>query len=713
MNVYNKTIEPSSEKSTSDFLFWWLAPILALLVGLGIWSNHFECGFHTTDIHTIVNNEAIDSLRNIPRFFVDPRTSADQSEYDNYQPLLTTTFSIDYHVADKALPQVFQIDTFVWFLLQLAAMYLLFALIPGSDHRCALLGAAIFAFHPVAAETVNYISRRGSIMGAFGVLAGMIVWLVWPARLPARIVYFEGVPQSSWDAFRKKWSPQINSWYQTIIHLPLGLYLIPVALGMLADPTAAVFAPILLVFMLLFDRKRVALRILPAGLVCGAYWVFQTAFTRRFAAGLRQPLFPWLFTQPLVAIRYFYSFFVPLHLSAVGDLPVVAHFWSPAAVAGYAGLAAIGWLAVASARRAEWRTVSFGLWWFLIALAPTSLIPQTVPEDNQRMYLAMAGLAFSLSRTVWIFIDKTAAAAPSKRILALSAGGALVLMLLAGCCWETYQRNKVWTSEISLWEDAKEQSPRNPVGYIRYANALIADDATDEAYQNLERAASLKPENAAAEVELAQAFDSVSRNEEAEKHFRLALASGPRYSPAFSEFAQWLVVQRRLGEALPLATHAVELNPWDMVARHVLLNIYSAENDWGQVKRVADETLWLDPGDASAQHARVIAQSVFDELRAARRDAERSTNPSDYLKLSVSYYQNRQFQESIEACRQALAIRPDLAEAYSNMAAAEYALGHLDKAEADLRETLRLRPNLQVAKNNLDYMLWLKAQPKK
>jgi Flp pilus assembly protein TadD len=47
------------------------------------------------------------------------------------------------------------------------------------------------------------------------------------------------------------------------------------------------------------------------------------------------------------------------------------------------------------------------------------------------------------------------------------------------------------------------------------------------------------------------------------------------------------------------------------------------------------------------------------------------------------------------------------------MAAAEYALGHLDKAEADLRETLRLRPNLQVAKNNLDYMLWLKAQPKK
>jgi hypothetical protein len=128
VNVYNKTIEPSSEKSTSDFLFWWLAPILALLVGLGIWSNHFECGFHTTDIHTIVNNEAIDSLRNIPRFFVDPRTSADQSEYDNYQPLLTTTFSIDYHVADKALPQVFQIDTFVWFLLQLAAMYLLFSL---------------------------------------------------------------------------------------------------------------------------------------------------------------------------------------------------------------------------------------------------------------------------------------------------------------------------------------------------------------------------------------------------------------------------------------------------------------------------------------------------------------------------------------------------------------------------------------------------------
>jgi tetratricopeptide (TPR) repeat protein len=150
-----------------------------------------------------------------------------------------------------------------------------------------------------------------------------------------------------------------------------------------------------------------------------------------------------------------------------------------------------------------------------------------------------------------------------------------------------------------------------------------------------------------------------------------------------------------------------------MVARHVLLNIYSAENDWGRVKRAADETLRLDSGDGPAQHAREIAQSVFDQLGTARREAERSTNPSDYLKLSVAYYQNRQFEESIGACRKALAIRPDLAEAYSNMAAAEYALGHLDNAEADLRETLRLRPNLQVAKNNLDFILWLKSQPKK
>jgi tetratricopeptide (TPR) repeat protein len=130
------------------------------------------------------------------------------------------------------------------------------------------------------------------------------------------------------------------------------------------------------------------------------------------------------------------------------------------------------------------------------------------------------------------------------------------------------------------------------------------------------------------------------------------------------------------------------------------------------VKRTAEETLRIDPADGAAQHAREIAQSVSDQLLAAEREARPGTNADAYLKLSVEYFKNRRFEDSIRACRQALALRPDLAEAYSNLAAAEYALGRLDETEAALRETLRLRPDLRMAQDNLDIVLKEKAQPK-
>ncbi|HZL56808.1 MAG TPA: hypothetical protein VFC21_06995, partial [Bryobacteraceae bacterium] len=235
-------ITPSPTKRTSDFLFWVLTPILIVLIGLGVWSNHFESGFHADDLHTVVNNPAI-GLHNVPSFFTKPQLSADQRDYADYRPLLTTSYAFDSFLSKDLAAQIFQIDTFAWFLLQLVAMYLLFLVIPGSDHRSALLAAALFGLHPVAAETVNYISRRGSVLGALGVVAGLVVWIVWPRRLPAKMILFDAVPQTGWDEWRRKWAPRINEAYSKFIRLPLFLYLIPVIFGLLADPATAVFAP--------------------------------------------------------------------------------------------------------------------------------------------------------------------------------------------------------------------------------------------------------------------------------------------------------------------------------------------------------------------------------------------------------------------------------------------------------------------------------------
>ncbi|MDE3196587.1 MAG: tetratricopeptide repeat protein, partial [Acidobacteriota bacterium] len=353
--------------------------------------------------------------------------------------------------------------------------------------------------------------------------------------------------------------------------------------------------------------------------------------------------------------------------------------------------------------------VSFGLWWFLIAMTAATIVPRHAAESVDRMYIATAGLALAVVESAWLLLEPILTQQEDKKFV-YGVTGAIAVLVLGLCGYATYDRNNVWTSENALWEDATTSSPRSAIAFVRYAKTLQGQQMTTEALLNLDKAANLMPDDASDEVELAQAFDSLNKEPQAEEFFKRAISSGMRYSPAYSIYAQWLLLHERQAEAFSLATRAVEMNPWDMDARHVLIDIYSQGNNWKDVMRVANEALAFDPGDQQAQRARVIAQSTFDRLTAAEKTASRSTDVSDFLQLSVAYYENKRFEDSIDACRKALALRPNLVEAYSNMAAAEYALGRNDEAEAALTEALHIDPTFELARRNLNFLEWLKTQ---
>jgi len=71
------------------------------------------------------------------------------------------------------------------------------------------------------------------------------------------------------------------------------------------------------------------------------------------------------------------------------------------------------------------------------------------------------------------------------------------------------------------------------------------------------------------------------------------------------------------------------------------------------------------------------------------------------LNLSLQFYNQGRFSDSIDASRRALTLNPDYAEAYNNIAAAYAALGQWDDAIQAANQAIRLKPDFQLAKNNL------------
>ena len=76
-----------------------------------------------------------------------------------------------------------------------------------------------------------------------------------------------------------------------------------------------------------------------------------------------------------------------------------------------------------------------------------------------------------------------------------------------------------------------------------------------------------------------------------------------------------------------------------------------------------------------------------------------------WLNLSVSYYKQQKYLESIAAAQTAAYLRPDYPEAYNNIGAAYGALHMWDPAiQADLL-ALRYRPDFPLARNNLTWAM--------
>ena len=278
------------------------------------------------------------------------------------------------------------------------------------------------------------------------------------------------------------------------------LYLVPAVLGVLSKEPAAMFAPLLFLYVGLFERElslrelcrprqfAAVLRVTaPAFLVCFGTVAFGMWLATTYSPG-GASRWHYLLTQPWVMNHYELSVLFPVRLSADTQWPLVVSPLDVRVWLGGASIAAQLTLAWVTSRRRQTRPIAFGILWFFVALLPTSsVVPLSEPMNDHRMFFPFVGLILAV---VWVGELSVTRLVP--RVRARYAGVAVALLLVMA--YGTWRRNIVWRTEESLWLDATTKSPDNGRGLMNYgviqmnngnygvadqylANALIKRDA--------------------------------------------------------------------------------------------------------------------------------------------------------------------------------------------------------------------------------------------
>ncbi|MEJ2678939.1 MAG: tetratricopeptide repeat protein, partial [Gemmatimonadota bacterium] len=387
------------------------------------------------------------------------------------------------------------------------------------------------------------------------------------------------------------------------------LYLVPFALGCLAKPIGAVFAPLLLLYVYQFEetvgsrRRRLgrslrkAAPALSVSLLLLLFIKEMDPATWRAGGG---SLFHYVITQPYVIFHYFISFFAPFHLNADTDWRPLSTVLDVRFLVGVVFVAGLVTVAVLTARKARLRPISFGLVWFLLTLLPTSLIPLAEVMNDHRPFLGYVGLAISVCWSAHLLLAAASSRFRSKRIFYRVTGAAIVAILVA-YGYGTHVRNAVWHSDLTLWRDVTIKSPRNGRGLMNYGVALMGRGDYGEAEKYFRKALKYDPRYADLYVNLGIVEAATGRTDEAQMDFQRAIMLNPGWPGGYYWYADFLKKQGHYDDAILYAKRALQLSSADLPARKLLMAIYLERRQLSELKALARQTLRLFPGDVEAE----------------------------------------------------------------------------------------------------------------
>ena len=408
----------------------WVHGLLLCALTAAAYAGSLRAGFVFDDFALVVYNQAIQELGRAGSLFgQDLWATADSGTASGYyRPLMSLSLALDWRLAGTS-PALYHLHSLAWHLLAVWFLHRLLVIL--TQPLPALLGAALFALHPLQSEAVVWIAARNDLMGAALLLGALL--LLRPLGL------------APW-------------------RLGLGAVL---AVGAVLSKESTLLLPLFLLLLDLAEHGR------PRGwtrhaVLWGAVALHLAA---RGLAGVNAAAAPpqvgWVLLGrklPELAALAGSLLVWPWPLSVGRDLGG----WSLATPALLVGLAVCALLVVGSLIRRQ-RLALVGLGWAALAVAPSLVAVADKGLFGERyLYLSLAGLGLALAATLQ--------ALPRARLR--WAGVALLVVVP----WFLILHARVldWKDDVTLWRAAARDTPCTYV-YAGLGHVLNRDGARGEA----------------------------------------------------------------------------------------------------------------------------------------------------------------------------------------------------------------------------------------
>ncbi len=619
---------------------------IIILLGFIIYSNSFNCSFHLDDFHNIVDNTNIRNLSDVKAWW---------NVYPT-RPFAVFTYVLNYHFN--------QLDVRYWHLVNLVIhlinaslvwwlTLLIFSSPAMKDQKIvrhknmiAFLTALLFVSHPLATQSVTYIVQRMASMVALFYFLSLILYI--KARLGnngnlSKYLLFAGSLISGILAMLTK---------ENAFTLPLAIILFE--FFFIRTKKFSINFKDYRVILLMAALLGVLL-IIPLNY---SFSIFNPIPPSKGHAYTLTP-FNYLLTQFSVIVKYIQLLFLPVNQIVDYNFPISNNFFEIRTLLCFLVLLFLILLAIYLFIRN--RIISFGLsWFFLTLLIESSFIPINDVIFEHRTYLPSFGFFLVLSSGIYALFGEKYKFGPI----------AILAIIIGSNSYLTYERNKVWKDEITLWSDNISKDPGCARPLYNRGRAYGVLHEPDKAIADYSRAIKIDPNFADPYYGRGIAFGNFKLWDKAIADYTSAIGINPTYTDAYYNRGQAYGELQQWEKAIADYSKTIGINPNYANAYYNRGNAYEATRQWD--KAIADYSgmIGIVPNFATAYYNRGIAFGYLKEWEKAITDYSSAIN-----------------------------IEPNYKEAFVNRGVAYGNMEQWNKALDDFTSALRIDPNYTIADN--------------